>query len=139
MKCSEVMKHDLPTVRFEDSLQSVALTMLQRSVSFVPVIDSEHRLVGAVTERALVAHVVAAGRPSLDIKAGNVSHELPTVGPDEEHTAAEAKMSALQIPRAAVVDAFGHLLGVVTLTSLAEKVGSQEAGNLLKSLRRADV
>lgn len=139
MKCSEVMKRDVLTARSDDSLQRVALEMLRTGVSFVPVIDDEHRFVGAVTERALLAQVVAAGRPSLELKAGDVAHELPVVGPDEEHTAAESKMGAKQISRAAVVDSFGHLLGVVTLASLADKVGSAEAGNLLKTLRRAEV
>jgi CBS-domain-containing membrane protein len=139
MKCSEVMKRDVLTARADDSLQAVALAMLQHGVSFVPILDSERRMVGAVTERVLLAQVVASGRTSLDIKAGNVAHELPLVGPDDEHGAAEAKMAEKQIARAGVVDSEGRFLGVVTLASLAEKVGSQEAGNLLKSLRRTEV
>lgn len=139
MKCSEVMKRDVLTARSDDSLQRVAFEMLKSGVSFVPVVDDEHRFVGAITERALLAQVVAAGRPSPGLKAGDVAHELPVVAPDEDHTAAESKMNAKQIGRAAVVDSFGHLLGVVTLAGLAEKVGSAEAGNLLKSLRRAEV
>lgn len=139
MKCSEVMKRDVVRCDRHDSLQKVAMEMLQKDLSFLPVVDSEGRFVGAVTERGLLAQVVATGRPSLNLKAGNVALALPIVGPDDEHTVAEQKMREAKSRAAAVIGAEDAFLGLITLATLADKAGSAEAGNLLKELRRAEL
>lgn len=139
MKCSDVMKRDILTAHRSDSVQAVAIKMVERGAAFVAVVDDEGRFVGGLTERSLVAQVVGSGRPSHTLKAGNLSHRFPTVGPDDEHTTAEGKMRDAKSVRAVVVDAEDHLLGAISLTSLAETAGSADAGNLLKELKRADI
>jgi len=127
MKCAELMKRDLHTARDDDSLQVVAMAMLQHATDFVPVADFEGHFKGALTERALLAHVVATGRESHALKAGNLAHELPTVGPDDEAPVAEQKMREAKKTRAAVVDAEHHLLGIVSLADLASPPGGAGA------------
>lgn len=139
MKCSEVMKRDVLKANSDDSLQKIAMTMLEKQVGFLPVVDDEGRFKGAVTERGLLGQVVATGRSSLHLKAGNVVMPLPTVAPDDEHTVAEQKMREAKARAAAVIDAEDHFFGLITLGALAEKAGSAEAGNLLKELQRAEI
>lgn len=136
MKCSEVMKRDALVVNAGDSVQVVAQEMITRGVSVVPVIDGEKRFRGALTDRSLVAQVIAGDRQAQKVKAAAVAHPLPTVGPDDEHSVAEQKMREAKKTRAAVVDADGHYLGLITLAALAEQ--SPDAGNLLKELRVAE-
>ena len=60
MKAAEIMAKDVVSVRPEDSVREVALLMLERRISGVPVVDAERRVLGVVSEGDFLR------RPELD-------------------------------------------------------------------------
>ena len=61
-KCREVMTKDPASCSASETVTKVAGLMKQHDVGSVPVVESDKRLVGIVTDRDIVVKVVAAGR-----------------------------------------------------------------------------
>jgi len=60
MKAADVMTRDVVSVRPEVGVREIALTMLERRISGLPVVDAERRVLGVVSEGDLIR------RPELD-------------------------------------------------------------------------
>ena len=61
-KCREVMTKDPASCAPTDTVIKAAQLMKQHDVGSLPVVESDQRLVGIVTDRDLVVKVLAAGR-----------------------------------------------------------------------------
>ena len=92
LRVKDVMSRDVAVAHKNDPLRNVGLTMAQRNISQVPIVDDDGSLVGIITERNLARMYVRESRGASSFKDSPVSvgamlevleGEL-LVGPDRE-------------------------------------------------------
>ena len=92
MRAMDVMTTNVITVSPDTSVQDVAKTLSERSISGVPVVDAQNRLVGIVSEGDLLHRVELGTDRRPDRRTGRRrSWWLDTVGSDEELARAYVK------------------------------------------------
>ena len=109
----EVMVSNVVSVEPGTSVADAARQMIQEEKGPLPVVEGD-RPVAMVTDRDIVAHVVAEGRdPSSTTVDDIASHELVTIGPDQEVNEARQLMDQHELDRLLVVDA-DRLVGIIS-------------------------
>ena len=131
----DVMTREVVTVSVEMGFKEVADLMVRRSVSAVPVIDAQRRVLGVVSEADLLArleyadriprHLLTARRmrTGRDKAAGETAGALMTapavtIRASESVTGAARRMEAARVKRLPVVDDEGLLVGIVSRRDL---------------------
>jgi CBS domain-containing protein len=129
MKVSELMTTDVATCPVADSLNRAARIMWERRCGSVPVVDEGGRVVGMVTDRDLSMAAYTQGRRLDDITVSLVmSHPVWTCPASATAEEAEGLMMAHGVHRLVVLDAEGHLRGVISLDDIARQ-GAAWDGN----------
>lgn len=116
MLVSERCHHVLITTEPDDTLLAGAERMHWYQIGALSVYE-QHRLVGIVTERDIVA-ALAEGADPKTTRVADYMTELPvTVSPDEDVTVAASRMAELGVRHLPVVD--GHqLVGMLSMRDL---------------------
>jgi cystathionine beta-synthase len=113
------------TARPTDLLRDVVAVMKQRNVSQLPVVGDKGRLVGLVSERDLLNHMLLADHihQADETIEGMIDADAPVVGPS---TRLETLMGLVS-DRAAVVivDGDEHVTGILTKIDLLDYLSSQ--------------
>lgn len=117
LKVEQYMTTDLVTVHEEDPIDLVANVMVWEKIRHVPVEDSQHRLVGIVSYRALLK-LMAEGRLSegdapLPAVGEVMKRDPVVVGPEMSTLRAMAIMREFSIGSLPVVTE-GRLVGIIT-------------------------
>ena len=73
LRVKDVMAHDVAVAHKNDPLRNVGLTMAQRNISQLPVVDDDGSLVGIITERNLARMYVRESRGASSFKDSPVS------------------------------------------------------------------
>jgi manganese-dependent inorganic pyrophosphatase len=73
LRVKDVMAHDVAVAHKNDPLRNVGLTMAQRNISQVPIVDDDGSLVGIITERNLARMYVRESRGASSFKDSPVS------------------------------------------------------------------
>jgi CBS domain-containing protein len=109
----DLMVSDVVTIEPSTSVVDAAKRMIQQEKGPLPVVDGD-RPVGIVTDRDIVAHVVAEGRdPSSTTVDDIASHELVTIGPDQDVDEARGLMAQHELDRILVVEG-DRLVGIIS-------------------------
>jgi CBS domain-containing protein len=128
-KCREVMT-GLPVCCVPtDSACRVAKLMKTENIGSVPVCEDRHskKLVGIVTDRDLVLHVVAQNWDSSSTKVQDVMTRQPFIcHADDDLQKALDAMELHQVRRIPVVDNDGQLIGIVSQADVATRNGERE-------------
>jgi CBS domain-containing protein len=134
-RLSEVMSSPVETCGADESIRQVAQRMVEKNISSVLVLDAAGRPVGLITERDLVARVIAEGREDgRTVTAAQVMTGHPyAMAPDAYMYEAMAYMLGHRLKHLPVVDG-GVPVGMVTLRDLM-RYRSQKAMLLLGNLR----
>jgi CBS domain-containing protein len=99
-----------------------AKRMIQEEKGPLPIVEDE-RPVAIVTDRDIIAHVVAEGRDPRSITADDVaSHELVTIGPEQDIDEARRLMDEHQLDRILVVED-DRLVGIISEADLRSDEG----------------
>ncbi len=142
LRVADVMRRDVATVRPETPIKALVELLLGRDYRGVPVVDAAERVVGIVTNGDLVERGGLAMRLELlatasqeaiqrelaalaasDRTAAEVmTRDVVTVLPDQSVLAAARLMTQRRLKRLPVVDAMGHLLGIVSRVDLLRTV-----------------
>ena len=113
----ERMSSEVVTVEPSTSIVDVARRMIEEKKGPLPVVEGE-RLVGMVTDRDIIARVVAEGRDPSSVTVDDIdTHELVTVGRDEDTEIAMRLMEEHQLDRILVVEG-ERLVGIVSEADL---------------------
>jgi CBS domain-containing protein len=107
------MTTDLYTVQADDAIEMVANLMIWERIRHVPVEDSEHRLVGLVTHRAVLRFVMSGGSTIKTPIADIMKRELTTVTPETATIDALRLMRKLRVGCLPVVHD-DRLVGIIT-------------------------
>jgi CBS domain-containing protein len=123
MKAKEIMTAIDLTVTGEDiDVRHVAQLMAENSIGAIPVLDSDGRLEGIITDRDLCCRILAKGRsfetPVRDVMSGDVF----CVDPDANLKEIEETMREHKVRRVPVVDDNQRLQGFISLADLVRAV-----------------
>lgn len=120
MLCEHLMKQMVECVSPADSVRDAAQRMRGENIGFLPVCDGERHVLGTVTDRDIAMRVVADDKPT-DIAVEQImTKEVVACRPSDSVTKARRVMGENQKSRLLCTDEDGHLVGVISLSDLAE-------------------
>ena len=109
----DLMVSSVVTIGPSTSVVDAARQMIQQEKGPLPIVEGD-RPVAMVTDRDIVAHVVAEGRdPSSTTVDDVASHDLVTVGPDQDVDEARQLMDQHELDRILVVEG-DRLVGIIS-------------------------
>jgi CBS domain-containing protein len=95
----DLMVESVVTIEPGTSVVDAARRMIQQEKGPLPVVEGE-RPVAIVTDRDIVAHVVAEGRDPNSVTVDDIAfQELVTIGPDEDVEEARRLMAQHELDR----------------------------------------
>jgi CBS domain-containing protein len=96
--------------------------MIQEEKGPLPIVEGE-RPVAIVTDRDIIAHVVAEGRDPTSMTVQDIaSHELVTIGPDQDINEARRLMDRHELDRILVVED-DRLVGIISEADIRSDEG----------------
>ncbi len=127
MTVRDVMTSEPVVVAPRTSLAEAAALMLAVDCGVLPVVDHD-RLTGIVTDRDLFIALATRNVLASQLSLGEVARqEVWTCGPDDDVPAALDVMRRHQVRRLPVVDAAGHVVGIVSMNDILLTVGGSRA------------
>jgi CBS domain-containing protein len=134
-RCAELMKTDPQSVRETDSIRTAAEVMSVANVGFLPVCDADRRVVGTITDRDIVVRGVALGAGPDDRTVGDVmSRNVVACRPEDEMAVVEQFMAYYQVSRLVITNERDELVGVISLSDIAEREPSKRAARTLRAV-----
>lgn len=125
MKVRDVMTRTVHTCAPQADLAAAAMIMWERDCGAVPVVGRDGKVVGIVTDRDICMAVVTKGREASAITVAEViSGQIYSCAPDDDIKEALAMTGTYQVRRLPVVDAFGRIEGILSLTDIVRHAGT---------------
>jgi CBS domain-containing protein len=119
---SEVMVSDVVTIAPGTGVVDAAKRMIQEEKGPLPIVEGD-RPVAIVTDRDIVAHVVAEGRdPSSTTVDEIATRDLVTIGPDQDIDEVRRLMDQHQLDRILVVEG-DRLVGIISEADIRSDEG----------------
>lgn len=119
MKIRNLMTPNVESCGPHTDLSAAAMVMWRQDCGIVPVVNSDRRVVGVITDRDICMAVATRHRPPETVTVGEViSGRLATVRPDDDATLALETMRTERVRRLPVVDTDGRLQGIVSINDL---------------------
>jgi CBS domain-containing protein len=120
MKVQKLMTKDVATCSSLDDLSVPARLMWEHDCGCVPVVDSEGRVEGMITDRDVCMAAYTSGRTLRELRvSGAMSRKVVGCRPDDDLASAEEAMRNAQVRRLPVMDEKRKLVGLITLNDLA--------------------
>ena len=139
-RCAELMKSDPQSVLETDSIRTAAEVMAVANVGFLPVCDGDRRVVGTITDRDIVVRGVALGGGPDDRTVGDVmSRNVVACRPEDEMAVVEQFMAYYQVSRLVITNERDELVGVISLSDIAEREPSKRAARTLRAVSAREV
>jgi CBS domain-containing protein len=127
MLCADVMKGNIESISPQDSVETAAQVMRSTNIGFLPVCDEDRTVLGTITDRDIALRVVAEGRDSDTSVAQVMTREVVSCHPTDDIKRAEQLMGERQKSRIMCVDDEGALVGVISLSDIAQRDGARIA------------
>lgn len=136
MTCAEVMTPSPTSCRPDQTVVDAAELMKRENVGLVPVVGSDSKLIGVITDRDIALEVVAAGRDPNGARVSDVMTNDPvSCLPQETVEAVMELMATRQVRRIPIVDKGGNLVGIVSQADIATRVAKpQETGEVVQAI-----
>src|SRR3989304_5805051 len=97
VKVRDIMSKDVVTLSKERSVQEAVNIMAKKTISTV-VVKEEGKAVGIITERDIIARIVAKNKDPKKAKLGDVmTHSPKTINPDDPILKASSVMKSLKV------------------------------------------
>ncbi len=117
------MSTDVVTIEPSATVVEAAQRMIQEQKGPLPVVEAG-RVVAVVTDRDIVARVVAADRDPHSVRVEEVAtKDLVTASPDQDVDEARRLMAEHQLDRLIVVEEDDHLLGIISEADIRGEEG----------------
>jgi CBS domain-containing protein len=118
----ELMVSSVVTIEPATSIVDAARLMIQAEKGPLPVVEGDTP-VAMVTDRDIVARVVAEGRDPNPVKVEDIAtHELVTIGPDQDVNEARQLMDEHELDRILVVEG-DRLVGIISEADIRSDEG----------------
>ena len=123
----DIMTRDPQSVKPHNTLRDAARLMKDEHVGILPVVDEERRLRGIITDRDLVVRALAEDRPVTQSRTEELmTREVEAITEDEEIREVLHLMGRKQVRRLPVVDEQDRLIGMVSISDIAQKADFDE-------------
>jgi CBS domain-containing protein len=132
MLCSEIMKRDVECVSPTEPAHVAAWKMRQQNVGFLPVCSREGKVIGTVTDRDIAVRLVAEKKAATTPVSDVMTHHVISCRPSDEISIAEELMAKNRVSRMICLDESGRLMGVLSLSDLAQLEGEALAAQTLR-------
>jgi CBS domain-containing protein len=134
MKVSDVMTHDVRIATPHQTVREVAMLMAELDVGVLPVSDND-RLIGMITDRDIAIRAVGAGHGPETLVRDVMTEAVKYCFADQPLEAVSRNMGHAQVRRLPVVDRQKRLVGIVSLSDIANGDGAlDEAGEALRDI-----
>ena len=121
------MVSSVVTIEPGTGVVDAAKRMIQQEKGPLPIVEGE-RPVAIVTDRDIIAHVVAEGRDPTKMTVDEIaSQELVTIGPDEDISEARRLMDEHELDRILVVED-DRLVGIISEADIRSDEGALSGG-----------
>ena len=117
-----------------DLVRDVAKTMKEDNIGFVPVCNDDGEPIGALTDRDLTVRVLAEGRSSSTRAADVMTSDVVSCRIGDDLDTAERTMREHRKARMMVCDESGRLVGVISLSDIADVETEDAAGRTLREV-----
>src|SRR3954447_26176914 len=130
MRCEELMTSEVEVLVIGTSVREAARKMRDLNLGFMPVVDDARQLVGVLTDRDIVVRAVADDRKARTAVEELMTEDVVTCDPEDDVERAEALMSVNQKSRLVCVDETGQVVGVISLSDIAQYEDETRAGEV---------
>jgi CBS domain-containing protein len=125
--CREIMKRDVHCLASSDSVILAAGRMRDQNVGFLPVCDAPGRVVGTITDRDIAIRFVAEKLDGNTPVEQIMTREVVACDPDDDLFDAAVLMATHRKSRIMCVGQDGRLVGVISLSDIAQFDGAHAA------------
>ena len=134
MRCEEIMKKDVESVSPQDTVQTAAKRMRDENIGFLPVCDQSKKVQGTITDRDLTIRVLGEARPATTPVKDVMTREVVAIRPQDDLRKAEELMSKNHKSRIMCVDDGGRLVGVISLSDIAQREDASRAAQTMRAV-----
>ncbi len=118
----DLMVSDVVTIEPSTSVVDAAKRMIQEEKGPLPIVEGE-RPVAIITDRDIIAHVVAEGRDPNSVAVDDVAtRDLVTIGPEQDVEEARQLMDQHELDRILVVEG-DRLVGIISEADIRSDEG----------------
>lgn len=131
MKVKDCMCNDVCYCLPDTTISDCAKLMNSKHIGYLPVCDTNQKLVGVVTDRDIALRCIACDKDSKSTKVKDImSSNVYSCTPEDEMKTVEDKMSEYQIRRLPILDR-NKVVGIISIGDLAknEKIEPECVGN----------
>jgi CBS domain-containing protein len=119
MKVRNVMTDNVETCREDDTLDAAAMKMWNRDCGAVPIVTSDGRVAGIVTDRDICMALVTQNRLANQIRTGEImARSIYSINENDNVDDAIDLMRDYKIRRIPVVDVDQKLVGILSLSDI---------------------
>jgi CBS domain-containing protein len=135
MKCADIMSRNLEWLTETSTIDQAAKTMAETGIGFLPICDSQGRVIGVVTDRDLTTRALAKDLDSKSTSAAMVmSAPVLTCLEATSVADAEALMAQERKSRLVVTDAAGRVTGILSLADLVEHAPGKKTLETIRAI-----
>lgn len=131
MVCADIMKQDVECITPDEPVERAARLMRDENVGFLPVCR-DATVIGAVTDRDITLRVVAEGLPGTTPVERAMTRQVVACRPTDDVRRAEQLMGENQKSRIMCLDDQGRLVGVISLSDIAQR----DAARVIRTLQQ---
>lgn len=124
---ADLMSGPVTTASTDSDLATVAALMRDEGIGIVPIVDSDRRVVGVITDRDIVVRADAEAKPVQRVRAEEVMTLNPvTVRPVDDVFDVLELMGRERLHRLLVTDDQNRLVGIISIGDLARRTDLPE-------------
>jgi CBS domain-containing protein len=139
MLCEQLMKQDVACLSRTDTAEIAAQLMEEHNVGFLPVCDASRKVIGTLTDRDLAIRLVARGLPTTMPVDELMTKEVVACRPTDNVRHAEQIMGQHRKSRIMCIDDADRLVGVISLSDIAQHEGSTRTAATLRLVTTREV
>jgi CBS domain-containing protein len=135
MNIEDIMSDSPVTCMKDTSLQQAAKWMVDGDCGALPVVDSDNKPLGVITDRDITCRIVAQGKNPLELTVADaMTAPAATVYRDTDVDECVRLMEENQVRRMVVIDDDGTVCGIIAQADLARHVRPEEAAELVREI-----
>jgi CBS domain-containing protein len=135
MNIEDIMSDSPVTCMKDTGLQQAAKWMVDSDCGALPVVDSDNKPVGVITDRDITCRIVAQGKNPLELTVAEaMTSPAATVFRDTTVEECVRLMEDNQVRRMVVLDDDGTVCGIISQADLARHVPPEDAAELVREI-----
>lgn len=136
MLCADVMKGEVECVSPGEPVEKVARRMKDKGIGFMPVCSDTADVLGTITDRDIALRIVAEGKTASTPVEDVMTREVVSCRATDDIKQAERLMGKERKSRILCVDDDGVLVGVISLSDIAQRDGARIAQTMQEVAQR---